>query len=91
MLALASTLVMLPLVSKQNKTVLLNTVEEEAGGSNSNINEEHKSGKTIHASFLDFTHYMQLSMATRGQYDIPLTIDILSTNHTRRIIQPPEC
>lgn len=91
MLALASTLVMLPLVSKQNKNVLLNAVEEEAGGSNTNINEEHKSGKTIHANFIDFAQFMQTAQSIRAQYEIPLSVDIRSTDHTRRIIQPPEC
>lgn len=90
-MALASTLVMLPLVSKQNRTVLLNSVEEEAGGSNNSINEEHKSGKSIHANFLDFAQIMQLSLAIRAQYEIPRSVNIRTTDHTRRIIQPPEC
>lgn len=90
--ALTSSLVSLPFASRQNRTLILNTVEEEAGGSSANtLNEEHKSGKTLHGHYLDFDSLMQLNMFQRAQYDVPRSVDILSSLHSRRIIQPPEC
>ena len=90
MVALTSTLVSLPFASRQNRTVILNTVEEECGGATNSINEEHKSGKTLHGHFFDFDTLMQLNRV-QVKYDVPRSVNILSSSHSRRIIQPPEC
>lgn len=90
MVALASSLVSLPFTSRQNRTVVLNTVEEEAGSTTNTINEEHKSGKTLHGHFFDFDTFMQLNRV-QVNYDVPRSVNILSSSHSRRIIQPPEC
>ncbi|KIC92185.1 hypothetical protein [Flavihumibacter sp. ZG627] len=92
MMALSSSLVMLPFASKQNKTVILNTVEEEAGGSSSNnINEEHKNGKSFNGHLYDFDAFLLSQRLSRSHYNIPRSVNILSTLHSKRIVQPPEC
>jgi hypothetical protein len=90
MVALTSTLVSLPFASRQNRTVILNTVEEEAGSTTNTFNEEHKSGKSLHGHFFDFDSFMQLNRVA-VKYDVPRSVNILSSSHSRRIIQPPEC
>jgi hypothetical protein len=90
MLALSASLVSLPFASKQNRTVILNSVEEEAGNSNA-FNEEHKSGKSIHCQFLDFCAYMQLGNKELEKYNFPRSVDILSSLHSKKDIQPPDC
>jgi hypothetical protein len=90
MLALSTSLISLPFSSKQNRTVILNTVEEEAGNSNS-FNEEHKSGKSIHCQFLDFAAYLQSANQQSVKYGFPRSVDILSSLHSKKDIQPPDC
>ncbi len=90
-LALASSLVSLPFSSRQNRSALLNTVEEEAAaGSSNNINEEHKSGKSLHAHFLDLSEILGAQNTVANVFEIPRAVDIISSLHIRRIIQPPE-
>ncbi len=91
MMLLGSTLVMLPLVSKQNKTIVLNQVEEEAGSGSNGLTEENKHGKSIHSHLFDLDSFMQLQWVKKANYNIPASVDILSSLHARRVVQPPEC
>lgn len=91
MLALGSSLVSLPFSSRLNRSALLNTVEEEASGNSNTLNEEHKSGKSLHAQFFDLTAFLQKADPVSISYEIPQSVDIISSLHSRRIIQPPDC
>lgn len=87
--ALGTSLVSLPLASNKSKTSILNTVEEEAGNSNT-INEEHKSGKSIQCNILNFAEILALKRNQRVSYIIPASVTILSSNHCHKDIQPPD-
>ncbi|ULQ52318.1 hypothetical protein [Flavihumibacter fluvii] len=90
-LALCTSLVSLPFASNKCKTSILNTVEEEAGSSNpNNINEEHKSGKSMQCHFPDFADYLALHRLQKAPYVIPASVVILSSNHCQKVIQPPD-
>ncbi|WP_157473950.1 hypothetical protein [Flavihumibacter petaseus] len=91
MCALASSLVSLPFSSRQNRSTLLNAVEEEAAGSNNNFNEEHKCGKSLHSNFLDMSAYLERARKATITFEIPRSVDLGAFPHIRRIIQPPEC
>jgi len=87
--ALGTTLVSLPLASNKCKTSILNTVEEEAGNSNT-LNEEHKSGKSIQCHIPNFAEILALQRNQRVSYMIPASVTILSSNHCQKDIQPPD-
>jgi len=91
-LALGSSLVALPFSNKLNRGALLTAQEEEAGAGNSNnFNEEHKCGKSLHHHFLEFSDWLATQRRMTAVFEIPQSVDILSSLHIRRIIQPPEC
>lgn len=89
MVLLGTSLVMLPLVSKQNKTCILNTVEEEAGSGNP-INEENKHGKNFSVSLIDYTALLGTLHAEDLIYIIPISENIPDDLHSQTLIQPPD-
>ncbi|KYP15707.1 hypothetical protein [Flavihumibacter sp. CACIAM 22H1] len=89
MVLLGTTLVMLPLVSKQNKACILNTVEEEAGNNNP-INEEHKSGKPFSISIFDYSSLLGELAAEAISRIIPVSENIPDDQHSQTLIQPPD-
>jgi hypothetical protein len=88
-LALASSLVSLPFASNKCKSSILNTVEEEAAGSNT-ANEEHKSGKNLQCHLPDFSEFLAAQKLQKVTYVIPYSVVILSSNHCQKVIQPPD-
>lgn len=86
---LATTLVMLPLVSKQNKYSILNTVEEEAGNNNP-INEEHKSGKTFSVCSLDVCSLLRTVNAEDILRLVPVSENLPDDQLSQTLIQPPD-
>ncbi|MFT4024289.1 MAG: hypothetical protein QM664_10955 [Flavihumibacter sp.] len=91
MLALGSSLVSLPFSNNLNRSRILTAQEEEAGGNNNNFNEEHKCGKSLHHNFLEFSEWLAFNNRTAIVFEFPQSVNILSSLHTSRIIQPPEC
>jgi len=91
MLALGSSLVSLPFSNQLNRARILTAQEEEAGGNNNNFNEEHKCGKSLHHSFLEFSEWLALRKRTTAVYEIPQSVDINSALYKHRLIQPPDC
>ncbi len=91
MLALGSSLVSLPFSNRFNRSSILTAQEEEAGGNNNSFNEEHKCGKSLHHNFLEFSDWLASEMRMTVVFEIPQSVNILSSLHIRRIIQPPEC
>jgi len=89
MVLMGTTLIMLPLVSKQNKACVLNTVEEEAG-SNNPLNEEHKSGKPYSISIIDYTTLLGKLDAEDIRRLIPVSENIPDDQHSQTLIQPPD-
>lgn len=86
---LGTTLVMLPLVSKQNKYCVLNSVEEEAG-SNNPINEEHKSGKTFSVCNLDACALLRTVNAEDILRVVPVSENLPDDQLSQTLIQPPD-
>ena len=91
MLALGSSIVSLPFSSRLNRASILTAQEEEAGGNSNNFNEEHKCGKSLHHSFLEFSEWLKLRKRTTAVYEIPQSVDINSSLYKHRLIQPPDC
>ncbi|MBZ5857920.1 hypothetical protein [Flavihumibacter profundi] len=90
-MALTSSLVSLPFASKKAKTVILNTVEEEAVNNAGNFNEEHKSGKTPQCQFLDYAAFLAQQNIQEKTFLIPRSVNFLSSDYSRKMIQPPDC
>ena len=88
-LALGSSLVSLPFASSKSKSSILNTVEEEAGGTNA-PNEEHKCGKSLNCHLADFSGLLAQQRLQKASYVIPASVVILSSNHCQKVIQPPD-
>jgi hypothetical protein len=90
-MALTSSLVSLPFTSKKAKTVILNTVEEEALNNAGNFNEEHKSGKIPQCQFLDYAAFLAQQNMQEKTFLIPRSVNFLSSDYSRKMIQPPDC
>lgn len=86
---LGTTLIMLPLASKQSKMSILNAVEEEAG-SNNPINEEHKSGKTFSISSMDISALLGRSPDEDNLRVVPESESLPDDQHSQTLIQPPD-
>ncbi|MCG7754713.1 hypothetical protein [Flavihumibacter cheonanensis] len=86
---LGTTLIMLPLVSKQNKYCVLNTVEEEAG-SNNPINEEHKNGKTFSVCNLNVCAILRTINAEDILRVVPVSENLPDDQLSQTLIQPPD-
>ncbi len=86
---LGTTLIMLPLVSKQNKFCILNSVEEEAG-SNNPINEEHKNGKTFSVCNLDVCALLRTVSAEDILRVVPVSENLPDDQLSQTLIQPPD-
>ncbi|ULQ56161.1 hypothetical protein KJS94_16045 [Flavihumibacter rivuli] len=88
---LGLSLVSLPFTTKQNRSIVLNTVEEEAkSGGGSGINEEHHSGKPIHHQFMDYAAMMEILKVAEKQFIVPHSIGFISSKHAQRFSPPPE-
>lgn len=89
MVLLGTSLVMLPLVSKQHKASILNAVEEEAG-SNNPLNEEHKNGKNFSLSHIDYSAMLGNLPAESISYVIPFSENIPDDLLAQTLIEPPD-
>jgi hypothetical protein len=90
MLTLFSSLVSLPFVSKKNKSIILNTVEEESKSGSNSATEEHHSGEKCSVLYLDMAGFILQNIRLAITYPVITSIAILSSSHFEKMIQPPD-